>query len=180
MFALPPEPLRHIPARTCGSHLECTDKAPPRGERPGSASKSIFTSHPHPMVVFPIIRYLEGNPRGVDFGSGPRERRGSAPHAQRGGVSTVYVQQSVADGALVLITGHDEEEDDEGGKAQQQNHSSQREPIHLPILLQMKKSTLKTYTSHKSAQYCHLCPLKCVEWILSVVSEGKNIRMSQT
>lgn len=52
--------------------------------------------------------------------------------AQRTGVSVVDVQQNQADGALVLITGHDEEEDDERRQAQKKNHSSQREPVHLP------------------------------------------------
>lgn len=50
----------------------------------------------------------------------------------------------MADGALVLITRHDEEKDNEGGKAQQQDHTCQREPIHLPTAIESLSIRVKT------------------------------------
>lgn len=54
------------------------------------------------------------------------------PDREQGRFTTVKVNQAVADGALVLIAGHDEKEHNAGRKTQQQDHSSEGKPVYLP------------------------------------------------
>lgn len=42
------------------------------------------------------------------------------------------LEERLAEGALVLVTGHHEVKDDEGREAQEAQHRDQGEPVHLP------------------------------------------------
>lgn len=65
-----------------------------------------------------INMYLEYHPNGIYFSCCPRNGGCLVPDREKGRFTTVKVNQAMADGALVLITGHDEEENNAGRKTQ--------------------------------------------------------------
>lgn len=84
------------------------------------------------LPLYSSFSYLEGHPDGIYLGSWPGEGGCPGPDGEQRGLSVVQLQQRLADGALVLITGHHEEEDNERGKAKEANHTAQGKPVHLP------------------------------------------------
>lgn len=76
--------------------------------------------------------YLEGHPDGIYLGCWPGERGSPGPDGEQRGLSLVQLNHRLGDGALVLVTCHDEVKDDEGGEAEKADHTDEGKPVHLP------------------------------------------------
>lgn len=96
-----------------------------------------FTIPPPVLPTLPLhfhtsYSYLEGHPDGVYLGSRAGEGGRPGPDGEQRGLSSEQLKQGLADGALVLVTGHHEVKDNERGKAKEAQHGDQGKPVHLP------------------------------------------------
>ncbi len=76
--------------------------------------------------------YLKGNPDGVYLGSCPGEGGRPRPDGEQRSITSVQLKHRLADGALVLVTGHHKVENNERGKAEEATHRDEGKPVDLP------------------------------------------------